>query len=61
MQLIANSFFRIPVLELLPGESHGWRSLVGCRPWGPKESDTTERLWASNSRKEVPRITAKNG
>ena len=19
---------------LLPGESHGWRSLVGCSPWG---------------------------
>ena len=24
-------------------ESHGWRSLVGCSPWGRKESDTTER------------------
>ena len=21
-----------------------WRSLVGYSPWGPKESDTTERL-----------------
>ena len=29
---------------LLPGESHGWRSLVGCSPWGLEESDTTERL-----------------
>ena len=29
---------------LLPGKSHGWRSLVGCSPWGRKESDTTERL-----------------
>ena len=29
---------------LLPGKSHGWRSLVGCSPWGGKESDTTERL-----------------
>ena len=29
---------------LLPGESHGWRSLVGCSPWGRWESDTTERL-----------------
>ena len=28
----------------LPGKSHGWRSLVGYRPWGCKESDTTERL-----------------
>ena len=29
---------------LLPGKSHGWRSLVGCSPWGRKESDTTEQL-----------------
>ena len=29
---------------LLPGKSHGQRSLVGCSPWGRKESDTTERL-----------------
>ena len=20
--------------DLLPGKSHGWRSLVGCSPWG---------------------------
>ena len=29
---------------LLPGKSHGWRSLVRCRPWGREESETTERL-----------------
>ena len=29
---------------LLPGKFHGQRSLVGCSPWGPEESDTTERL-----------------
>ena len=29
---------------LLPGKSHGWKSLVGYSPWGRKESDTTERL-----------------
>ena len=29
---------------LLPGKSHGRRSLVGCSPWGREESDTTERL-----------------
>ena len=29
---------------LLPGKSHGQRSLVGCSPWGHKESDMTERL-----------------
>ena len=33
-----------PTLVLLPGKSHGQRSLVGCSPWGRKESDTTERL-----------------
>ena len=29
---------------LLPGKSHGRRSLIGYSPWGRKESDTTERL-----------------
>ena len=29
---------------LLPGESHGQRSLAGYSPWGCKESDTTGRL-----------------
>ena len=29
---------------LLPGESHGCRSLVGYSPWGCKELDTTEWL-----------------
>ena len=29
---------------LLPGESHGRRSLVDCSPWGCEESDMTERL-----------------
>ena len=33
-----------PTPVLLPGKSHGWRSLVGCSPWGRQESDTTERL-----------------
>ena len=28
----------------MPGKSHGQRSLVGCSPWGRKESDTAERL-----------------
>ena len=23
-----------PTAVLLPGKSHGWRSLVGCSPWG---------------------------
>ena len=29
---------------LLPGKFHGWRSLMGCSPWGHEKSDTTERL-----------------
>ena len=29
---------------LLPGKSHGRRSLVHCSPWGHEESDTTEPL-----------------
>ena len=33
-----------PTAVLLPGKSHGWRSLVGCSPWGCCESDMTERL-----------------
>ena len=33
-----------PTPVLLPGESHGRRSLVGCSPWGCEELDTTERL-----------------
>ena len=33
-----------PTPVLLPGKSHGQRSLVGCSPWGRKESDMPERL-----------------
>ena len=33
-----------PTPVLLPGKSHGRRSLVGCSPLDHKESDTTERL-----------------
>ena len=33
-----------PTPVLLPGKSHGRRSLVGCSPWGCLESGTTERL-----------------
>src|SRR5574337_1173170 len=29
---------------LLPRKSHGWRSLVGCSPWGRYKLDATERL-----------------
>ena len=33
-----------PTPVLLPGKSHGRRSLVGYSPWGREESDTTEQL-----------------
>ena len=33
-----------PTPVLLPGKSHGQRSLEGYSPWGHKESDMTEQL-----------------
>ena len=33
-----------PTPVLLPGKSHGQRNVVGCSPWGRKESDTTKQL-----------------
>ena len=33
-----------PTSVLLPGKSHGWRSLEGCRPWSHWGPDTTEWL-----------------
>ena len=38
-----------PIPVFLPGEPHGWRSLVGYSPWGCKELDTTERLYFTSS------------
>ena len=32
-----------PTPVLLPGKSHGWRSLVGCSPWDHEELGTTEQ------------------
>ena len=29
-----------PTPVLVPGKSHGWRSLVGCSPWGVSKSGT---------------------
>ena len=37
-----------PAPVLLPGKSHGWRSLVGCRLWGHTELDTLKRLSSSS-------------
>ena len=33
-----------PTPVVLPGKSHGRRSLVGCSPWGRYKSDKTEQL-----------------
>ena len=33
-----------PHSSTLGWKSHGWRSLVGCSPWGRYKSDTSERL-----------------
>ena len=33
-----------PTPVLLSGKFRGWRSLVGCSPWGRYKSDMTERL-----------------
>ena len=38
-----------PTLVFLLEESHGWRSLVGYKPRGCKESDITERLHSLTS------------
>ena len=37
--------------SILPGKSHGQRTLVGYSSWGCKESDTTERLNTTKYRK----------
>ena len=42
-----------PTPVFLPGEFHGWRSLVGYSPRGHKESDTTERLHFTSFKTKV--------
>ena len=43
LEIITNFKWQ-PTPILLPGESHGGRSLVGYSPWGRNGSDTTEQL-----------------
>ena len=43
-QLFNHARMKDPTPVLLPGKSHGRKSLVGCSPWGREKSDTTERL-----------------
>ena len=38
-----------PIPVILPGESHGQRSLTGYSPWGCKESGMTEQLSLTQS------------
>ena len=43
-----------PTPVFLPGESQGWRSLVGCRLWACTESDTTEATWQQQQQQHAP-------
>ena len=45
MDSLPLSYVWHPTPVILPGKSHGWRSLVGCSPWSLEESDRTERLY----------------
>ena len=42
-----------PTPVLLPGKSHGWRSLLGCSPWGCEELDMTEQFHFHALEKEM--------
>ena len=51
---------------VLPGESHGQRSLAGYSPWGCKESDTTERIMVNvslyyNDTTKLPALISESG
>ena len=48
-----------PTPVLLPGKSHGQRSLVGCRLWGRTESDTTEVTQQQQQQQQVDHFSTK--
>ena len=50
-----------PTSVFLPGESHGWRSLVGYNPRGRKESDMIERLHFHFTLLSISNLTSKSG
>ena len=52
---------RQPTPVFLPGESLGWRSLVGCRLWGRTESDTTEATWRQQQQVFVSLVAVSGG
>ena len=41
-----------PTPVFLPGESQGWRGLVGCCLWGRSELDTTEATWQQQQQQQ---------
>ena len=45
-----------PSLVFLPGESHGWGSLVGCHLWDCTESDMTEVTWQQQQQHGMLRL-----
>ena len=47
-----------PIPVILPGESHGHRSLAGYNPWGRKKSATTEWLTHTHTQRKKESITA---
>ena len=42
-----------PTPVFLPGESQGWRSLVGCCLWGRRELDTTEVVQQQQQQQQI--------
>jgi len=42
----------VPTPVFLPGESQGRGSLVGCRLWGRRESDTTEATYQQQQQQQ---------
>ena len=49
-----------PTPVFLPGESQGWRSLVGCHLWGCTELDMTSDLAAAAARMLQVALVVKN-
>ena len=50
-----------PTPVLVPGKSHGQRSLVGYSLWGRRESDMTERLHFQTRLGKVPQSESTKG
>ena len=50
-----------PTPVLLPGKSHGRRSLVGCHPWGRTGLDTTKVTLSSSSSIEICMLGREKG